>query len=260
MKPDQILLLPEQEALLARLVAIDRNLPRHHRESFFFHQSFSGAAWAQHPSIPGSRITLEKGDIEVLVRRGFILLAHAGGTISTFDVTPEGSDYYEQMMRRAGSPAHQVDAGIRRFLDAEDFQRRYPQATDRWNETVTRLWASDEQTEWIMIARLCREAMNAFAVEFASRFRPVSDEQAGQPAEAIATINDILEEQGARLDPADRALLEVLGAYWRVVTTLADQQAGDAGGSVTWESTRRIVFQTGVMMFELDWSFAGRRE
>ena len=260
MEPDQILLLPEQEALLARLVAIDRNLPSHRRESFFFHQSFSGAAWAQHPSIPGSRITLDKGDIEVLVRRGFILLAHAGGTISTFDVTPEGSDYFEQMMRRAGSPAHQVDAGIRRFLDAEDFRQRYPQACEQWSEAVTRLWASDEQTEWIMIARLCRKAMEAFAVELASRFQPFSDEQDHEPVDALAMINGILDEQGGRLDPAERGLLDVLSAYWSAARTLADQQAHDAGGSLTWESTRRIVFQTGVVMFEFDRSFAGRRE
>ncbi len=260
MEPDQILLLPEQEALLARLVGIDRNLPRHRRESFFFHQSFSGAAWAQHPSIPGSRITLDKGDIEVLVRRGFILLAHAGGTISTFDVTPEGSDYYEQMMRRAGPPTQQVDAAIRRFLDAEDFHRRYPEASERWSEAVTRLWASDEQTEWIMIARMCREAMNTFALELADRFHPINDEPEEQPVDALATINGILEEQGERLDPAERAFLDALSAYWRAVTTLADQQARDASGSLTWESTRRIVFQTGVVMFEFDRSFAGRRE
>ncbi len=260
MEQDQILLLPEQEALLARLVAIDRNLPSHRRESFFFHQSFSGAAWAQHPSIPGSRITLDKGDIEVLVRRGFILLAHAGGTISTFDVTPEGSDYYEQMMRRAGSAAHQVDAGIRRFLDAEDFHHRYPQASGRWGDAVTRLWASDEQTEWIMIARRCREAMDAFAEEFASRFHPFSDEQDQQPVDALTTMNGILEEQGGRLDPAEKALLDALIGYWSAVKTLADQQACDAGESLTWETTRRIVFQTGVVMFEFDRSFAGRRE
>jgi hypothetical protein len=210
MDSDRIM-LPEHEALLARLVSVDRNLPRDRQETFFFHQAFSGDAWARHPSAPDIRIPVQKGDIDVLSRRGFIRLSYAGNAIWVFDITPEGAAYYEQMAKRPADSVQQVEAEVRRFLDADDFRRRYLEACRHWSEATTRLWSADTETEWQAVGQLCGEAMREFAAELIEHFQPLESDE--RPADPVEMVRYVIGLETQRLDYAENAFLHALAAY-----------------------------------------------
>ncbi len=71
---EHIILEPEQEELLVKLVEAWRNVPREGRQKFT-HFDVVGGSFLLHPGLPSTEIPAYLGDIEVLERAGLVSIS-----------------------------------------------------------------------------------------------------------------------------------------------------------------------------------------
>jgi hypothetical protein len=65
----------------------------------------------------------------------------------------------------------------------------------------------------------------------------------------------VLERLDETLGRTSSEMLQALVAYWATVMNIIQRQEHGSqreGGELTWEDARRVVFQTAVVMFEVD--------
>jgi len=252
---DHILLMPEQEELLSQLVEAYRRVPRDQRRKFGLIESMTSTSLL-HPGLPG-RPPVHKSDLEILRDKNLLFVTYGSRGMSWYDITPEGFAYYEYMKQRAGQPVQQVEAENRRYLDAEQFKCQYPGAYAKWTDAEKRLWASDSERELTTIGHLCREAMQEFATALVERYNP--PDAPHDKAKDVARIRAVLAPQASRMGKTEKAFLDALVAYWGTLSDLVQRQEHGGqreGDPLTWEDARRVVFQTAVVMFEVDRSIS----
>jgi hypothetical protein len=250
---DDVPLLPEQEELLKQLVEASRNVPRDQRQKFHCLSGLDGDQ-ILHPGIPDRQLPVYAGDIDTLANEGLLNLmySHQRG-VRSFDVSPMGFRLYEELQHRSGAPAQQIEAELKRYLDSDAFQRSYPQAHRKWAEAAERLWASDSQQQLTTIGHLCREAMQEFATALVSRYQPLGVD--ANKAHDVARIRAVLDQQASKVGTTLAPFLGALLAYWGAVSDLVQRQEHGAqkeGTPLVWEDGRRAVFQTAIVMFEID--------
>jgi hypothetical protein len=131
------------------------------------------------------------------------------------------------------------------------FQDRHQAAYQKWTQAETLLWASDSQEQLTTIGHLCREAMQEFTTSLCAAHGVTPSD----PAKTVARVRAVLKEAGASLRETTRAFLDALLAYWGTVSDLVQRQEHGAqkeGEPLAWEDGRRVVFQTLVVMYEVD--------
>lgn len=245
----QIPLETEQEQLFERIVEASRSVPRDRREPFQF------VGLGPRSQIQGNRLleVVLGEDVEVLVNAGLLQVKdhHSRGNGFSFFVPPDALSYYQQLKRRSGGPAEQVEAEVRQYLDADAFQQAFPVAHARWSEAADLLWAADSQGELSTIGHKCREAVQEFVTTLLER-HAVADANPDK-AKTRDRFSAVIESQRERLGDARSDLLDALFAYWKAAGNLVQRQehAGQREGQqLGWEDGRRVVFQTAVLMFE----------
>lgn len=243
----------DQIDLLFRLVEAARNTPREDRQPFFVMQA-AGQNYARvnHPGISNKSIYI--GDIDLLADEGLIRLSPPSGIYKRiFDVTPNGFEYYRQYIEQNPEPANRVEFSIRSYLDADDFKLKYHKAYNKWAEAESIVWSDNYEQQLTTIGHLCREALLEFANKLVEIYLPSSvDENRGNTANRIKAV---LAQQHHQLGSTETPFLEALIRYWRVVSDLVQRQEHGAqreGILLTGEDGRRVVFQTAVVMFEID--------
>jgi hypothetical protein len=249
---DGLTLEPEQEDLLKVLVEATRKVPRDQRQKFLLLKT-SGPDFIRHPGLPNQNLPLYEGDLDVLEREGLLNVSYSGRGNLSFDVSSLGFRVYEEMHRRSGAPTEQVEEELMRYLDADAFQRAHPVAHRKWSEAAERLWAGDSQQQLTTIGHLCREAMQAFAIGLVDQHQPPGVDT--DRAHDVARIRSVLHQHAAKLGTTAAPFLDALLAYWGTVSDLVQRQEHGAqkeGRPLVWEDGRRVVFQTAVVMFEVD--------
>jgi hypothetical protein len=247
-----VLLEPEQEELLAGLVEADRQLPHDQRGSFLFIQTTQDD-FIRHPGLPDGHVFVRKEDLHALHDEGLLRVIRQGAGTWFFDVSSQGRTFYEEMETGARAPVRQVEREVAGYLDAPAFQRRYPKAHRRWAEAVAKLWGSDSRQQLTTIGHLCREAMQEFASALVEGHQPSGVDQ--NQTHEVARIRAVLRQHSARLSTTTCTFLDALLARWGTVSDLVQRQEHGArrdGRPVVWEAGRRVVFQTAVVMFEID--------
>lgn len=248
---ENILLEQEQEELLSALVEAARNVPRNQRRKFMFIECQQDS-WVQHPGLPDRTLEAYKGDIETLAYEGLLAISYSRNTLN-FDVTPQGFKYYEQMKQHAGQPAQRIETAIRDYLVADHFRQKYLKAYQKWAEAEAMLWASDSEHQFTTIGHLCREAIQEFATALVEQHQPSDVDK--DKAHTVARIRAVLNLRKDQLGSEERPFLDALLAYWGTVSDLIQRQEHGAqkeGEALVWEDGRRVVFQTAVVMFEID--------
>src|SRR6266508_1694463 len=248
---DGVLLQPEQEELLVALVEATRNLPRGQRERFMFAPTLDSST-IQHPGLPGREVPAYGGDIDILSNEGLLNVTWGQHT-RFFDVTPRGFAVYEVIKQRSGVPVRQLEEDLMRYLDGEVFAKAYPEAHRKWSEAAEKLWSSDSEQQLTTIGHLCREAMQEFATALVERHK-AAGRGSGQ-AHDVARIRVVLNQHAAKLGTTVAPFLDALLAYWGTVSDLVQRQEHGGqkeGRPLVWEDGRRVVFQTAVLMFEID--------
>lgn len=248
---DHILLEPIQEKLLITIVEAARNVPPERRRKFLVAQSKEGDELI-HPGLPKEK-QIYYGDIEILARQGLLALGFASKGSPIFDVTPLGFRYYEYLKERTGHATERIEATIKSYLDAYEFQKKYPEAYQKWTSAENLLWQTDTQQQLTTIGHLCREAVQEFADTLVDLYKPsniINDK-----AKTITRLRTVLEMREQQLGKTEKPFLEALLTYWGTVNDLIQRQEHGGqkeGQELIWEDARRVVFQTAIVMFEID--------
>jgi hypothetical protein len=253
MKYDDIVLETEQKKLLSALVEASRSVPRDKRRKFLFIET-SGGSFIKHFGLPGSHsIDAYKGDVEILGTNGLLLLSTNTSGSYIFDVAPEGFKYYEEMKLREGQPLERVQSEVRGYLSIHRFQENYANAYEKWRNAEAALWSTESEDQLSVIGHLCREAMQEFSTVLVNRYNPPNVDT--DKAHHIARLKTVFAHHSNKLSSKVLAFLDSLVGYWGALSDLVQRQehaAQKEGESIVWEDARRIVFQTAIVMYEID--------
>ena len=250
---ENILLEKDQEDLLAMIVEAARNVPREQRDKFLaIHLEERSQYLIRHPGLPNETWAYLR-DIETLAREGLLALTYGNDrTSDNFDVTPLGFRYYEYLKQRSGQPSQRIEIQSRNYLNSDYFQRKYPEAYNKWANAETMLWSSDSEQQLTTIGHLCREALQEFATDLVSQYKPPNVDQ--DKKHTIARIDAVLKSQSDRLGTTLKPFLEALLDYWGTVNDLVQRQEHGAqkeGQRLVWEDARLVVFQSIIVMYEI---------
>jgi hypothetical protein len=247
---EDILLSDDQKELLALMVEAQRAVPKDRRFPFLLSTTTAGSHLI-HEGLSGN-IAAYSGDLDSLAERGLLRLSFGSRGTPNYDVTNEGYAYYEWMKTVEGRPVEAVEAEVRSFLNSDSFRRGHAKAFERWRDAAERLWGADDDPTFTEIGHICREAIQAFAEDVGAAGNP-------DPTKTVDRIRHALgfSNAGSRT----RAFAEALLAYWGTVSDLIVRQEHGArkeGEPLSWEDARRCVFQTALVMFEIDRLLQGR--
>lgn len=249
---DQILLEPVQKELLTTLVEAARNTPRDNRQKFFVLQS-SGGDELLHSYVPKDKTQIYFGDVEVLSNEGLLALGYGSGGTPNFDITPLGFQYCEYLKKKSGEPVERIEATMKDFLDAQNFVKRYPEAYKKWSLAEDLLWKTDSQQQLTTIGHLCREAVQEFAGYLVYSHNPPN--VTNDKSKTVARLKAIIDLKVKDLSDTKKGLFDAMIAYWGTVNDLIQRQEHDSqkeGQPLIWEDARVVVFQTLIIMFEID--------
>ena len=140
-----------------------------------------------------------------------------------------------------------------RYLDSTRFRNSYPQAYRKWIEAETRLWEVDSQEFLTTIGHNCREAMQEFTDVLLQRHNLSNAEP--DRAKTVARLQLVISVNANKFGERASAFLEALVAYWGTVADLTQRQehGGQKDGQpLILEDARRVVFQTLLVMYEID--------
>lgn len=255
---NHIVLEPEQKQLLAMMVEAQRSLPRARRQEFIYGRHMTGGDLA-HPGLAtGDRRNVYEGDLEALAEAGLLRRVPMGPHSWRYDVRPQGFQYYEALKAEEGEPVERVETEVRSFLESDRFARSYPEAYAKWRDAEDLLWSSDSPAQLSKIGHSCREAMIAFTNALVERLAPPDVER--NPANTVTRLRAVLSHRADRLGHTERPFLDALVTYWGCVHDLVQRQEHAAlreRDELVWEDGRRVVFQTAIVMYEVDRTLAG---
>jgi len=249
---EHILLDPEQTELLRVLVEASRNVTRENRQKFYVAQT-TGGAFMMHPGLGEGDQQVYMGDIEILSGAGLLNLGYASGGTPNFDVTPLGFRYYEQLHSSDNEPIKTAEQAPQRYLEAAGFRGRYPVAYSKWREAERLLWTAESDTQLTTIGHHCREAMQGFATGLIAISKLSAVDQ--DPAHIVSRVRAVIESRRQALGDGVTEFLNALIVYWGTVSDLVQRQEHGAqkeNQALLWIDARRVVFQTAVVMFEID--------
>ena len=249
---DHILLEPVQKELLITLVEAARNTPRDNRQKFFVSQSFEGDDLL-HPYVPKDKTQIYFGDVEALSNEGLLALGYGSGGTPHFDITPLGFQYYEYLKNKSGEPVKRIETTMNGFLDAQHFIKKYPEAYEKWSLAEDLLWKTDSQQQLTTIGHLCREAVQEFAGYLVYSHNPPN--VTNDKSKTVSRLKAIIDLKEKDLGDTKKALFDAIIAYWGAVNDLIQRQEHGSqkeGQPLIWEDARVVVFQTLIIMFEID--------
>ena len=195
----------------------------------------------------------EEQDIQDFEAMGLIRVRSRGRHNELrFTVAPEAHSLLAEAAGR--QPLKKVeDEIVNRYIDEADFRARYPDAYQRWTESAQLLWSEDPDAELTTIGHKTREAVQAFATALVERENLEGVD--ASPAHTVARPNAVIHSYKDRLGEARHELLDALVHYWGEVNDLLQRQEHGGqkeGDPLAWEDGRRAVFQTAVVMYEID--------
>jgi hypothetical protein len=246
-------LQPEQEELLAVMVEATRSVPQSERHPFLIIAGIGSTVLAHGglAAIGKTNFSAYVGDAETLNSRGLIRLKGIDRHTFEADITPEGVEYYEEMKQRGGQPANRVTQEVREYVSTGEFRGRHPNSYSKWEQAEARLWSTDSNLQLTTIGHLCREAMQEFATELIHRYNPPNADSNQQ--NTVNRVRVVIAAQS--MSDTVQKLSDALIGYWGALSDLVQRQEHGAqkeGIALGWEDARRVVFQTLLVMYELD--------
>ena len=244
----------EQKELLYQVVEASRNVPREKRQKFYTYEpAFSALSPIDHPGLPDGKTHAYMGDIEYLGSVGLLLISHESRGLVSFDVTPYGFQYYEHLKQAAGEPIQKLQNTMRDYISSATFSQRYVDAYKKWVDAEGKLWGAESKQQVTTIGHLCREAMQEFINTLV--FQHQSENVDQNKAHIVSRLKAIISARATELGKVKTSLLNALITYWGAVNDLVQRQEHGAkkeGEPITWEDARRTVFQTLIVMYEID--------
>lgn len=251
----------EQEDLLSAVVEACRNMPRELREPFYVRTNDENhIAEILHKGFPDGNLRVYEGDIKVLGRYELLAISYnpyISGSVGNFDINPEGFTYYTYIKQREGKPVQKVESSLRTYLEGDRFRQKYSIAYQKWRDADALLWESDSERQLTTIGHLCREAIQEFAEALINQYQPPNSKM--DKTQTVARLRAVLNHHNNQLGIKEKQFLDALLSYWGAVIDLAQRQEHGShkeGEALGWEDGRRVVFQTFIVMFEIDSSLS----
>lgn len=246
----ELRLLPEQEHLLYELVERERQVPRDQRTEFYFIQGMSHVLGRIHG--PGPLTKATHSELVTLSNAGLIsVISWREHRIERFALSHFAYTYYEHMKTERRQPLEQVESDIVGYLDFGEFPKRYQEAYQSWSEASRLLRSSSAKHHLIEIGHHCREAFREYSLALASRFCPPGISTVQNPTSRLRLIIVHLRDQIGTPHEFLDALVEYFSQVWKLANR-QEHSADKVGDSLTWEDARRLVFQTAIVMVEVD--------
>ena len=248
-----MLLEPEQVSLLCRLIEAERSVPKGQRGKFIAVESdqTSGAVFL-YTTVPGIRVSGSPTDAEILAENGLLGLTHSSSGGRLFHMRPEALQYYREL-KQASEPVEVVEKEVRVYLSSEEFKRSCETAYQKWSQAESLLWVSDSDKQYTTVGHLCREALQEFADMLVKQHRP--SEVDPDKAHTTSRICAVVQHRKGQMGSAESKFLSRLVMNWGAVSDLVQRQEHGAqrdGAPLKWEDARRVVFQTMIVMYEVD--------
>ncbi len=243
-----------QKKLLIKLVEAERSIPRNERDYFYVaHRVGPPGVELRHPAIPMNSPRIFEGDLRILASYDLISIVSWGGNgIEKFYITNKGFQMYDQAMLDLGSPVDRFQRIVKDYLDSDVFQAAYPNTYSKWAQAENLLWTDDSSSVLTTIGHLIREAMQDFAEALIKHHN--SQENISDKTKIVARIRSVLNSQH-KCGNAELAFLDALLAYWGTVSDLVQRQEHGGqkeGEPLLWFDARRVVFQSALIMFEIE--------
>jgi hypothetical protein len=239
---------PETVALLRELADAARAVPRDKRE--FIVLRHMGGCTLMGPGQRNALSEAEERDVDDLVVAGFLRVRNRGNHDFSFTVAPETYEFLADIDQR--EPLNRVEQDVTQYLDADGFREKYAAAHERWQEAAELLWGRNAETELTTIGHKTREAVQEFTTRLVKRHDVSAP---ADPAKTVARLKAVVDAHRDRLGEARRHLLDALVSYWGEVNDLLQRQEHGGqkeGEPLAWEDGRRAVFQTALVMYEID--------
>jgi hypothetical protein len=250
----KVTLQQEYVDLLCTLVEASRNTPT--KDVFMAMENVTSASTlglVMHPGLPNGTMEVYLGDVHELVDLGLLSLRHGGDHGFNFDVSTTGFDAYEQIRQQSDAPAEAVEEEMSKFIRSREFATRYPAAYGKWLDAQNALWSKQTASRSTEIGHLCREALQEFAAGLVERFHVENADP--NKAHSVARVRAVIHSLKEPLGETVCAFLDSLLDYWGCAQDLAQRQvhrATEEHEEVVWEDARRVVFQTLIVMYEVD--------
>jgi hypothetical protein len=145
-------------------------------------------------------------------------------------------------------PPASIELLIERHVSADAFRARHPEAHEKWSDAQVFFRVGPERYA-TQIGHNCREALAALANGLVRQYQIAPDGNAG----TVDKLRSVLAV--STRSPTERRFVNALLSYWRSVSDLAQRQehAGlHEGETPRAEDARRLVFQTLLVMYEVD--------
>lgn len=249
-----IILEPEQEDLFIGIVEARRSCPRDQWDILFMIKGFHELIITSKDCEDRRIGNIIPGDIDELISKGFLRVINETAGEQHFSIPAEGYQYYDWLMKQQGKPVERIEKQTFRYLEFEDFRKQYPDAYRKIKQAEKMLWSADKEEQFTTIGHLCREAVQDFADTLYKLMMGIEYE--GPKTQTHNRIETIITE---KCDSKKvRKYLRALFDYWKAVGGLIQKQehrAEKEKEQLTWEDTRRVVFQSVNVMNELHKTF-----
>ena len=245
---DDLPLEKAQKDLLADLVEADARIEPPKLRQFMVIGVGTGHILV-HPEMERDRV--DPGDVRTLEEYALVRSIPTSGTTPNYEVTPIGRQYYAWMKQQQGEPVERVEAEIRRLLDARSFRERHATAYDRWAAAEADLWGAETEAQFTDIGHACREAIQQFVTDLVEKHQTTNVNR--DPQKTVDRLRAVMEK--LKLSNSVEEFAAALLAYFGRVSDLIQRQehgAQKGGSPLKWEDARRVVFQSAMVMFELD--------
>jgi len=250
---DKIQLEKEHKELLYKIVEASRNLLNGRRSEFFVIRD-SVNTCLQHSGLPNNEIEFYYNDLEVLNGYGMLQVTHSDQYgIVRFDIHPSGIDCYKYLKKLSNEPVNNLGKEIRNYINSPDFQKEYPQTHEKWLKAERLLWESDSIQQLTTIGHLCREAITEYIDNLVNQYNPPNAEM--NKSSTKNRLKSVIDSKASDLGKTEKAFLDALYCFWESVSDLIQRQEHGAKREkekLIWEDGRRVVFQTMVVIYEID--------
>lgn len=248
---EAVLLLDHQKELLLELVKAEHAVSLERRPKFIVVTSQGGSA-ILHEGLP-TNLQANTSDIEALGDVQLLRLGTGSRGSINFSITPLGFKYSQWLREVSGEPVQRVTSETRTYLVSEAFRSRYPLAYEKWAQAEAALWGEDSASQLTTIGHLCREAIQEFTSIVVERIQLPNVNI--DKTKTVARMKAALAHVSGQLGVTEKPLFDALLAYWGTLGNLVQRQEHGAqkeGKLLEWEDARRVVFQTAVVIFEID--------
>lgn len=247
----------EQEMLLCNMVEAERTVGRDERQMFtyFNHHTREGLI---HPGLRDDQRNVQLMDLDELEEKGFIRMDYGQAGNKHYWVSPEGRRYYQQLHGRDEQRSSVVETHAKQFIRSELFKRRHSASLQKWVAANELLWSDEADRQASTIGHLCRECIQTFVDELACQL-PVDGCPEGKNL-TKKRLEFILKQSWRGVPSSVLKLLEAMHAHFCCVANLIERQEHDATREkeeLRWEDSRRVVFHTLLIIYEIDRTLQG---